>query len=81
MAKAASSSLALPIIFLVLFSFGEQNMGSIWCDKFIGPCVKFPDCDQSCRDKLGPDSNGFCDIKAKNYCHCKYDCWNGKTPV
>ncbi|KAL0742151.1 hypothetical protein Bca4012_083664 [Brassica carinata] len=80
MAKAASS-LALPIIFLVLVSFGEQNMGSIMCDLLLGPCVKFPDCDQSCRDKLGPDSNGFCDIKAKNYCHCKYDCWKNKIPV
>ncbi|CAH8382665.1 unnamed protein product [Eruca vesicaria subsp. sativa] len=80
MAKAASS-LALPIIFLVLFSLGEQNMGWKVCDLLIGPCAKFPDCDNSCRDKLGPDSNGFCDIKAKNYCHCKYDCLNDKTPV
>ncbi|ESQ47326.1 hypothetical protein EUTSA_v10028327mg [Eutrema salsugineum] len=70
MAKTASS-LVLPIIFLVMFSLVEQNMG---CGRYIGPCDVIGYCDRACKFVFGPASDGICDISGTKQCACRYPC-------
>ncbi|CAN8326550.1 unnamed protein product [Cochlearia groenlandica] len=75
MAKTSSSSLVFSIIFLVMFSLVEENMG---CGQFIGKCDVLQDCRRACRFVFGPDADGICDVTGHRECACKYPCKPGQ---
>ncbi|CAH8350734.1 unnamed protein product [Eruca vesicaria subsp. sativa] len=57
MAKA-TSSLVVALIFLVMFSLVEENMG---CRVDYGSCKDMPNCQVFCQVKFGSAASGSCE--------------------
>ncbi|ESQ54221.1 hypothetical protein EUTSA_v10027260mg [Eutrema salsugineum] len=72
-----TSSLVLPIIFLVILALAEQNMG---CMAILGSCAIFTDCSGSCKVQFGPNTRGYCDRSGgAGTCLCVYICPTNET--
>ncbi|XP_033134560.1 putative defensin-like protein 170 isoform X2 [Brassica rapa] len=78
MAKAASL-FVFPIMFFVMLSLVEYNMG---CMAVIGSCRYIPDCGASCRVRFGIKALGYCDRDgAYGTCICTYPCLSDKINI
>ncbi|CAN7090428.1 unnamed protein product [Brassica rapa subsp. narinosa] len=77
MAKT-TSTLVLPIIFLIMFALVEQNVG---CIASMGPCEIGKSCTTKCKVTFGQMANGYCDRSTGGLgeCVCVYPCPPPKT--
>ncbi|ESQ54222.1 hypothetical protein EUTSA_v10027161mg [Eutrema salsugineum] len=77
MAKT-TSSLVLSIIFLMMFSLVEENMG---CLAILDDCDLI-NCGATCKSRFGPTTNSLClPDGGIRRCVCVYPCPNDKTHI